>query len=319
MIAILTDMYAGGTFLNWSLHYLAGHNQYWNCKQSKMIDLPVDPVGNQSNAHGFQTNQPLSLEAFQSITKSIQSTQHDQFTTLYLHEFSNRDETQQAINIIEDLADKLIFLTHSDHSSLFLCQYKQRDQIPWLSKQGYTTNSDEAYEDYVDHFFADDKAKWQELGLVDIWDKREFIALNFDRSITTSIKSLLNQSKTHYSIDIMDHWNTLNVSIVEMFDYLDIAIDQYRFDSWLAVYRNWQKVHYQQLRFIWYFEKIINYVINGHSMNLERFNLDIMQEAAIQRELMYKHNLNFKTWQLEKFQSTQQLHSLLETNIHPVN
>ena len=54
-------------------------------------------------------------------------------------------------------------------------------------------------------------------------------------------------------------------------------------------------------------------------MDLESFELDIMQEAAIQRELIYKYNLNFKTWQLEKFQSTRQLHALLEPNIHSLN
>ena len=51
-------------------------------------------------------------------------------------------------------------------------------------------------------------------------------------------------------------------------------------------------------------------------MDLERFNLDIFQEAAIQRELLYKHNLNLKIWQLEKFKNTKQLHNLLEPNIH---
>ena len=53
-------------------------------------------------------------------------------------------------------------------------------------------------------------------------------------------------------------------------------------------------------------------------MDLTRFDLDVIQEAFIQRELIYKHNLNLKTFQLEKFINTQQLHNLLEPNIHPL-
>ena len=53
-------------------------------------------------------------------------------------------------------------------------------------------------------------------------------------------------------------------------------------------------------------------------MDLEKFNLDLMQEAAIQRELIYNYSLNLKTWQLEKFTNTKQLHNLLEPNLHPI-
>jgi hypothetical protein len=53
-------------------------------------------------------------------------------------------------------------------------------------------------------------------------------------------------------------------------------------------------------------------------MDLTRFNLDLMQEACIQHHLIYNYNLNFKTWQLEKFSDTKQLHSLLELNTHQI-
>ena len=70
--------------------------------------------------------------------------------------------------------------------------------------------------------------------------------------------------------------------------------------------------------FVAYFDKIINYIIEGYELNLDKFNLDLVQEAAIQHELIYKHNLNLKTWQLTKFTNTRQLHNLLEPNIHPL-
>ena len=46
--------------------------------------------------------------------------------------------------------------------------------------------------------------------------------------------------------------------------------------------------------------------------------MDLWQEAIVQHILIYKYNLNLKNWQLKKFpDNTQDLHKLLETNIHP--
>ena len=61
---------------------------------------------------------------------------------------------------------------------------------------------------------------------------------------------------------------------------------------------------------------IIESILKNNYIDLTKFNLDIVQEATIQHELLYKHNLNLKTWQLEKFMDSKQLHSLLEPNIY---
>jgi hypothetical protein len=87
---------------------------------------------------------------------------------------------------------------------------------------------------------------------------------------------------------------------------------------WIKIYADWKKFHYQRLMFCWYFDQIVNYIINGYYMDLSRFNLDIMQEACIQHHLIYQHDLNLKTFNLKKFYNTQQLHQLLEKNPHPL-
>jgi hypothetical protein len=70
------------------------------------------------------------------------------------------------------------------------------------------------------------------------------------------------------------------------------------------------------VRFVWYFEIILDNIIKGVNFDLQRFHLDISQEAAIQQALICRHNLNLKTWELIKFENTRQLHMLLEANIH---
>lgn len=318
MIAILSDPGVGGTFLNWTLHYLSGHVYYWNCLQKKLIKLTDQPL-TQLNSHNFKPNQPNSLEQFQLIIQSI-ICKDDQFSTIYFHNFRDSHETQQAVNITQSIADNLIFLTQSSNSTLYHCKYESRVSQPLrFTTSGRSNNSNERYEDFTDYFFSESKNKWQDLNLNQIWDKREFIALNFDTSKVSSIKPFLDYSVPHYTIDVFDLWNMCDTLIPDLFKNLKLKIDKSRFESWLAVYRDWQKLHRQQQRFMWYFEKIIQYIVDGCYMDLEQFQLDIVQEAAIQRELIYGRGLNLKTWQLEKFQNTQQLHALLEPNIHPLN
>lgn len=318
MIAILTDAATGGTFLNWTVHYLSGHTQYWNCNQNQLIPLTDNPITS-LNAHNFVPNQPHSLTQFQDIIKSINLNHHTQFDTIYFHDFRNYNETQQAIISTQQITNKLIFLTQSSNSVLYHCSYAGRlaSGNKWGSNGRYYS-PDEKYDDFVDYFFSDSKKIWEELALTQVWDKREFIALNCDYTQVRSIKSLLDYSMPHFNVEVFDLWNTFDTLIPTLFKNLELEVDESRFDQWLYVYREWQKLHYSQQRFIWYFEKIINYILNGYSMDLEFLKLDICQEAAIQRELIYKHNFNFKTWQLTKFQNTKQLHELLEPNIHPL-
>ena len=56
-------------------------------------------------------------------------------------------------------------------------------------------------------------------------------------------------------------------------------------------------------------------IVDNFYYDIGEYKLNIAQEAAIQHVMLYKYNLNFKIWQLEKFpNNTQDLHKLLEPN-----
>ena len=63
IIGIIADGNKGGTFLSWTLHYLAGHKEYFSCQDGKFIELPTN-ILTDVNAHGFQPNQPNTLIQF---------------------------------------------------------------------------------------------------------------------------------------------------------------------------------------------------------------------------------------------------------------
>ena len=82
MIAILTDPGIGGTFLSWSLHFLAGHNRYYHAQTDSYCDLTDNPLTG-GNSHNFLPNQANSLESFKEIYTGLSRTKTDQFHTIY--------------------------------------------------------------------------------------------------------------------------------------------------------------------------------------------------------------------------------------------
>jgi hypothetical protein len=323
MIAVVTDNAVGGTFLTWTLHFLSGQQQYYHAESNGFLPVPGDPT-TERNAHGFQQNQPLFLKDFNPILNCLTSIeskepQHIYFHWLMPHNKENED-TQTAIQDFLPYFSKIIVLSLPLEMSLYHCQYSIRTDVSrsFQDTNQLIVNDNHRWEDFINYFFRDSKEKWNNLDLTDHWDQREFLALNLRPFKHKTVADLFVKTQNHYQINAVDLWTTFDSTVQSLFKYLEIDIDPHRYQAWHNVYIKWKQNHLKQMMFCWYFKIIINNIINGHDMDLSRFNLDIVQEAAIQHYLIYKHNLNFKTWQLEKFINTKQLHNLLEPNIHPL-
>ena len=316
MYAIITDQSVGGTFLTWSLHYLSGHKEYYCVRENQWLDLTSTPLTD-TNAHNFLPNQPTSIPQFNTVLSKLDSVRTDKFHTIYFHNFrEDQADYKQIYQQVEQYAKKTIYLTLDNIHALYQCKYQGRVLTHKRNLNELHKNFDEQHEEFVHTFFNDSYKKWAELGLLNsVWDKREFIALNFRPF--SNIKIEVPKFDT-YTIEAVDLFTNFDLLIESLFEYLGLIIDQSRLEKWLIVYKQWKSLHYDRLRFMWYFEPIVDNILSGKAMSLERFNLDIVREGAIQHALIYRHNLNLKTWQLEKFIDTQQLHNLLEPNIHPL-
>lgn len=320
MIGIVTDPGVGGTFLTWSLHYLAGHDTCYHAKTHQWVDVPSDPL-TKKNSHNFRANQINSLESFNESYSALLNVATSEFHTIYFHNFSltleSQDfDAQQAIAKLN--SDQLIIISLSPEHQLYQSSYNTRadKQSSWVNPTVNLSNNQDILTDFIDFFLTDSIAKWRQLGLTNIWDQREFLALNLRPNNAYNIVCNVDLTQDHYRLDTSELWHTFDQTVSCMFDYLNLKINTIRWKNWTKVYYKWRQVHYQRMLFVWYFDKIINYIINGYSMDLTRFKLDLIQEAVIQHELIYKHSLNLKTWQLEKFTNTKQLHNLLESNTH---
>ena len=262
------------------------------------------------NAHDFIPNQPnrlhnCSLYQFNEIKNLLLNTNTGTFHTFYFHPF-NSDLDKQALNNINESATKRILVSGVDYP-FYHCTYQPRGsyKVDVGGNIVHVSNPDVIFGIFVAQHFNDSKKSWG-VDLKTLWDRREFMAINFK---PIEIVPKFNDPGC-YTIDALDLWT--NLDIKKLFDYLEIKIDDTRVEQWKVIYQQWTNLHASRIKFFQNFDRIITGILENQDIDLLEFNLDIRQESVIQRTLIEKHNLNLKIWQLERFTNTSQLHSLLE-------
>lgn len=329
IISAVTDHAVGGTFLVWTIHYLAGHKEYFSVEYNQWLPVPDSPLTDR-NAHGFVPNAPERFTDFNKVINVLDHVKSDTFHSMRLPSFERDYSVKKTWEQYDESLVKAIDILHQqkspmvrlvNRSVLWHSKLEFRDVLSIFLYEPVNGENDEGmWEVIVKVFFQKDFEKWRELNLTDIWDYREFIALNYpfyDES-WQMMGVNFDHNIDHYLLDSEDLCSHFDQTVKYMMDYLKLPVDQTRLSNWNLIYKEWSKKHTDRLLFVKYFDQIMNYIINGFDMDLTRFNLDIIREATIQHTLIYKHNLNLKTWQLEKFTNTKQLHNLLEPNIHPL-
>jgi len=180
-------------------------------------------------------------------------------------------------------------------------------------------NSAASIKDEIDHaFFGKDIQSWTDQGLTNIWDLRERRALQLNLVQDKNIihNCCVDFSFPHYWLDCRSLWFNGSDLIQDIVNWLGLGIDAERFNTWLPIYYNWQKIQTRSLEFQLNYQHIVDCIVNNWAYPID---LTFDEEVIIQHCLIYQHNLNLKTWQLEKFpNNTQELYKLLEHNIHTI-
>jgi hypothetical protein len=267
LVAVLTDPASGGTFLTWTIHYLAGHTQHFNYRTNSwhpLIENPVDKV----NSHKFKANQVGEYYELSECMDNLHNCHTENFHTIYFHNlveipYSNEyKDTRKAADLVTSISDKIILLTNQSKNSA----YRRSARYRVLSKKSYmdpsvpNTSNSQKLEDFIRYFFKDSINTWDVLQSGSVWDQREFIALvNYEAHV--SIEPYVDLSIDHFAIDCLQWFTTGESLIPSLFDYLEVKVDDTRLDAWTNVYQKWRKIHYNRLNFLWYFDKIIHYIL----------------------------------------------------------
>jgi hypothetical protein len=334
-ICIFSDRSVGCTFVDWSLYFLSGQANFYYAPNDVLLPLVNNPL-NSSNAHKHKKNHPAGLDMTRNYFEKFQNKNFDSnLFSVYSQEVRPRIAMEllniKSINAqnfelileyqrqdVQNLFDwcntadvDLVHVTSTDVSPLYFLE--ARTVGYFLSKNQLASSKEELDQEFHEIFFKESSKQWHSMGLTNVWDLRERLALDL-RPFTSSTLSV-GARQPHFKVACQKIWSNQNF-IVDMLDYLKITIDKQRFETWKIIYRNWQTIHYTQLEFAYKFNDIIAATVNGWFMPVD---LNFAQEVAVQHALIYQHGLNLKTWQLNKFpDNTQLLHQLLEPNIHLV-
>lgn len=336
MIVCSTSTHSVGcTFLDWSIHFLAGADKFFSVYDNQWIPLMANPL-NKLNAHGHKKNHPHGTDETKKFVHTLQEL--SDLTSIFpaaIH--MDRAAKQLGIDIDHCTADqwqqifdlqitdynamlhmcnahnvKIIFVSLDDNFVIYAKQTRSLDRMIDAPRPAKSTEEIQHRLDEL--FFKDSILAWQQQDMCNIWDIRERWALKTNtlkwKPITVDLKF------EHYWIDAQNLWYNGQREIPKIMQWLGLDVDCNRFNSWLPIYQEWQKQQLDTLQFQYNYKHIVDCIVHNWWYPID---LTFDQEVIVQHCLIFNHGLNLKTWQLEKFpNNTQDLHKLLEPNIHPL-
>lgn len=327
----------GCTFLDWSIHFLSRQHYFYHVISKAWIPLSQNPLS-KINAHGHKKNHPSGADLNLKFINSFNDTSKGDLFSVYpfkmhvdnmcdklgyqLSDMQTPDiwkkinqemdlDYQKIFNDCHVHDTKIIFLGSNPDVCLYGLKIRSLDRM--FTKPIPAKSTVELTEEFQNLFFKSSIDSWKELGLTKIWDIRERMALDIRPFDIDPDPGLL---MPHLHIDSRDWWIRGPMVIQKVFKFLSLTVDQERMQQWLPIYYQWQKIQTDALEFVYYIDHIINAIVNNIYFEID---LSFEEETVVQHCLLYKHNLNLKTWQLTKFpNNTQDLYKLLEPNIHTV-
>jgi hypothetical protein len=329
----------GCTFFDWSIHFLSGQTRHYNLKQNQWVSISSDPVQD-LNAHGHEKNHPMGFEHTKKYAQTLLSLPQDQLYSLYpfqlklfpaanqlnlsIESISTPSVKEQLFQYITADFDQLFEFCNQQNIKLIYVNSNHNTQLYHIKTRAHDrgmlddmpfSSLDKEKQQIQKIFFKDSVATWSDLGLTDIWDQRERLALD-SRPFLNEFQKPTSLNYPHLWIDSQELWYNGEGAVLKMLQYLELDVAPQRLDAWKLVYAKWQAKQLEILNFCYNYQHIVDSIVNNWYYNID---LTFDQEVVIQHCLIYQHNLNLKTWQLSKFpNNTQDLHKLLEPNTHPV-
>jgi hypothetical protein len=329
---------AGGHFIDWSILFVSGQDHYVT-PMGSVVPLMLDPnTRHNRNLHAHQTTMAAGFDHLKQIIKTIQDSKvavANIYCTRAMHNHilastygpecrmdSSTFEQREHANLLikQDNLDMLCWIQQQKFPLMFIdylpadiISIVYNDRFPAFNNKEMGT-VDTLWSTINQTFFTQAEQSFGN----EVWDQREKYALTLQPvAYEADLYQLIDQHRPHLYYNTDAIWNDMPNCLIEMCEFAGLPVDTARFELWQEHYRHWREKH--DIGFARDFDRIIDCIVNNRWMSLTRYRLDFFKEVLIQQALIQKHNLNLRTWQLVKFpNNTQDLHKLLESNIHTV-
>ena len=310
IVGILGPGGCGGTFLDWSLHYLSGHttnlvvnldSELRETVLGQTVQTVVYNPLQHNTSHKHQKTHPnnLSLEKIISI---FQKNNCYDLHTFYYVESMSTDQTSSAHNNIVNSYPHIHFIDYvfaeTDIDIIFCLQYEK-------IKKAQTNFA---------NIILNQTGKT--LVNIPVWDQREILSLYYPgclRSQTMMEKK--HESKNRLLLNFKDAFFKLPHSMVEIFKLIDRSIDRARWNHWLKIYHKW--LDSNNIEFFTDLDYIIDCIISNKSISLAKYNMTFAKEVVIASKLLYNHNMALRSHGISMLSdNTLQWSEILEKNIY---
>lgn len=313
----------GGTFMNWSYHWLAGHDKHWNHRIG-MTAVPDNP-NTGVNAHLFAKNYHGGNDLWHQHLAKYRALDQTQTVTFYGGTLKVDDNEKQDVDFASafntmSVQIPVVLLVESTQDPWYFLKIRRQDPVSSnqsLTPQEHTSYQQQCLNNIINTYFKDSANVMDK----HIWDTRELLALNYKyiEQRTSSYRSLLDLSNPHVYVDVRELWSDGESCMQRVMLQLGQSVQQDRLPQWRVAYKEWQSSQFDIIKFSWYLPHIIESIVKGYNFDLSHVRMDLLCEAVIQGILIHDHNLNLKCYGLEKFPSnTLELHQLLEKNTHNI-
>ncbi len=272
MLTIIFDpANSGGTFLNWSLHYLSAQKKHYFVDGSS-IDISEYPLVDGLNAHGHKTNssnRPGDLffdQQYKLLDKNNKS------AGIKILHFYSRGDINEGVTLnacVHDGGRVIVLAAETDH---FRHRFRGRS-FEYLDF------------DYFRNFILSqnknlDPAKISTPGLL-----REFIVFNmrkWDNDIKISVLDIVGRSVDNQHYFVLKKEDLLTKSeqaLRECMQWLGLKIDEQRVKIWLTVAESWAAdvLSHQKNDARW--NHMVEAIVLGKDFHCGR--LSLMQEGAL--------------------------------------
>ena len=311
IIGLVVDDTLNVDILAWTLYYLTGQSHYYYYGFGYWFTIEDDPLNRilQTDRCIVEVEYDGSsvIEEFTEQLSSLKAENDYPGVKLILTRLSYENKLNtEVVDLMKKECDKVIVISSFGESTLY--SNKLNKELEFM------------VDDFMETYFADSKAGWEDVSNSP-WDRREYIALNFRPFVALNPElaydlSTLNHTKLTYS----DVYENLDTKIRDIFSFIGYDIDESKFENWENIYDEWRRSVKDIVSWNRDFKKIVKDIVDGEDTDLTIYNLDILRESAILHELLYKHNLNIKSYGLEELpKNTKEIHELLEPNFHPLN
>ena len=297
IIAFVSPVSTGITFMEWSFNWLSGEKSYWH-QENGLVDLVKDPLTD-LNAHNHILNHPRYYQ-LNDFIKSIKA------------ETSNTKKNLTFYPIAEgiDIFQHLIDFLHKENIKIVLVKqtkpYPYRDERKKPSK--FLTDEQSIQKNWIGDTINLKKKKLREIVSVLIVKQEKEKLIKWTK--------IYKEIEPKAILTLTDHewYSDPFTSIKKVFKKLDIKINKDKIEHWKKISIRWQSIINRLL--INFYERdiytITDCIIKNKKLDLSAFELDLMKEITIMSHLykFYGLRLLLPTDNFPK--NTQDLHKFLK-------